>query len=229
MNSGFSLVEMAVVLSIVILMISAMLLSSSRFGSDLLLSNLSYDIASTIREAQSYGLSTKNWAKNLNSSSPNQGFDRGYGIRFGKDNSNKFAMFFETNDSNGVNNWHCGATGDSNSSPSNIAGCEISSEFMKDYIISGSRSAISKICATYVDGSKDCYNFSTPSAPGQISYLDIIFRRSGPEGLPQPDAYISTDLAVYPNAYQSAEITLSSNTGFTKVVSVNQIGQISVK
>ena len=223
-SRGFTIVEMMVVIAIMTLMAIGMMINNTRFGDNLILNNLAYDISTTIRQAQSYGLSTKNWINTITPSSPNQGFDVGYGIRFASLDSatpgnKKFVMFFEKD-----NNWHCGL--DSNVT---LSSCQSSTEGMSNgsYLISG-RSEISEICAISASGSlNDCYDFTTST--GQIKYLDIIFKRSDPDAQIEPEAHISTDISVYPNGYQRAEITLLAKTGFTRTVVVTAIGQILVK
>src|SRR3989344_950411 len=115
-HRGFTIVEMMVVIAIMTLMAIGMMINNTRFGDNLILNNLAYDISTTIRQAQSYGLSTKNWINTITPSSPNQGFDVGYGIRFASLDSatpgnKKFVMFYETTDPTYGNNWHCGKWG----------------------------------------------------------------------------------------------------------------------
>jgi type II secretory pathway pseudopilin PulG len=219
MKKGFTIVEMVVVIFIIILITSGLYISTSRFGDNVVLTNLAYDISATIRKAQSFGLSTKSWKQNWQKDvqNPKQGFEAGYGIRFASDGSQQFVLFGEQDQ-----NWHCGLSSEEN--PSGIAGCRNSGEYMSTYQISG-RNTISKICA-------DSHCFGTGS--GQTGYLDIIFKRADPsqstQAGPEPDAYFSTDTSIYPNNnYQSAEITLTTPGGFTKTIVVTSIGQIYVQ
>ncbi|HEY9584162.1 MAG TPA: prepilin-type N-terminal cleavage/methylation domain-containing protein [Candidatus Paceibacterota bacterium] len=222
-KGGFTIIEILTVIAILVLITAAMLSSNNFFGANLLLTNLAYDVSSTIREAQFYGLSKKNWLEDLTTEmiTQNEGFDTGYGIRFGNDNSKAFGMFYET----GPSNWHCGT---SNPGPTNLAGCKSSSgEWKSEYVISG-RNSILKFCAIS-DGDSDCHYFDG-SGTSEISYLDIIFKKSSPDSPAEPDAYISTNSNVYPAGnYQRAEITFKTITNLTKTVVVNQIGQISIR
>lgn len=229
---GFTLIEMLVVIFIITLITSGLYISSSRFSDNIVLTNLAYDVSSTIRQAQSFGLANKDWKQMYmaNTTSPLAGFDAGYGIRFASDANNQFALFYDTVDSSGKNNWICGTE----SQPATgVSGCNSSSEGGSLYTITG-RDSISKICAVYGSdpNDRDCYNFSTNS--GQITYLDIIFKRVDPAlssaAGPEPNGYFSTNIGIYPNnRYQKAEITLTTPGGFIKTIVVTAIGQIYVQ
>lgn len=77
-RQGFSLVELMVAVLIITLVTSIVLVGQSGFGGSILLTNLAYDMALSIREAQNYGLSVKE------SKLGGSGFDIGYGIHFVK-------------------------------------------------------------------------------------------------------------------------------------------------
>ncbi len=87
---GFTLVEMLIVLGIFFVISSIVLLNYKGFGSDLLLTNLSYDIALQLRRAQSYGVSVK-------SISDAEGFVHAYGVHFDQDQAT-FKFFIDIND-----------------------------------------------------------------------------------------------------------------------------------
>ena len=70
---GFSLIEMLVVISIFSLLSTVVLANHSRFNGSVLLGNLAYDIAISVREAQVYGLSVRQFASQ---------FQIGYGVHF---------------------------------------------------------------------------------------------------------------------------------------------------
>lgn len=225
LNGGFTLVEMIVVIFIMVLITSGFYISYSRFNNNVVLTNIVYDISATIRQTQSFGLSSKSWEQNFlaTEASPLAGFDAGYGIRFASDQNKKFALFYDKVE-DGVSNWRCGLNADSFTT---VNGCGDSAESGSLYQIVG-QDSISKFCAVKSDGTKDCYDFSTSAG---IKYLDIIFHRADPDSAtgPSPDAYFSTDIDVYPNDYQSAEITVKTPAGFARTIYVTTIGQIYVQ
>ncbi|HVU75497.1 MAG TPA: prepilin-type N-terminal cleavage/methylation domain-containing protein [Candidatus Paceibacterota bacterium] len=60
-TAGFTLIELIVVTGIIALISSLVLVNNNRFGGEVLLQNLSYDIALSIRQAQQYGISVQNF------------------------------------------------------------------------------------------------------------------------------------------------------------------------
>lgn len=58
-NNGFSLLELLVVISIFTIITTIALFDQGRLNSNVLLTNLAYDVALTVREAQAYGVGVK--------------------------------------------------------------------------------------------------------------------------------------------------------------------------
>lgn len=87
---GFSLIEMLVVMSIFSLISMVVIANHSKFNSSVLLGNLAYDIALSIREAQVYGLSVRQFASE---------FQIGYGVHFSGTDS---YVFFADINRNGL-------------------------------------------------------------------------------------------------------------------------------
>ncbi len=93
---GFTLVEMMVSLSIFALVTTLVLVRNADFNSSILFSNLAYEIALSIREMQTYGITVK--------SAPSGGsfaFQKGYGAYFdkvasGSSNVYSFVQFVDT-------------------------------------------------------------------------------------------------------------------------------------
>lgn len=90
---GFSLIEMIVSVGILVFIVSIVLANHSRFNSSVLLGALAYDVALSVREAQVYGISVKEFAGS---------FDLGYGIRFER-GSNSFILFADVDRSKSYN------------------------------------------------------------------------------------------------------------------------------
>ena len=83
---GLTLIELLVVITISSLISLVVLVNHARFSSSVLLGSLGYDIALSLREAQVYGLSVKQYANN---------FQVGYGVRFSGTSS--YFFFADTN------------------------------------------------------------------------------------------------------------------------------------
>lgn len=90
---GFSLIELMVVIGIMGVIATISIFNYSKFNNDLSVTNLAYEIALTIREAQVFGGSVK--VTNAGS------FDKAYGIYVSKDTSkNKEIISFVDTNSN---------------------------------------------------------------------------------------------------------------------------------
>src|SRR3989338_10641247 len=71
-DKGFTLMELLVVMGIIVIISSLILASNTRFGGRVILQNLAYDIALSIRQAQVYGISVRQFG----------GTFSGYGMHF---------------------------------------------------------------------------------------------------------------------------------------------------
>ncbi len=83
---GFSLIELLVALSILTVISTVVLANHTRFNNSVLLGSLAYDIGLSIREAQVYGLSVREYSAD---------FQVGYGVHFSDPNT--YLFFVDTN------------------------------------------------------------------------------------------------------------------------------------
>lgn len=83
-TGGFTLIELLVVTAIMALISGLVLVNNNRFGGKVLLQNLAYDIALSIRQAQQYGISV-------------QQFQGSYGAPYG--------LHFQISPADGVSNF----------------------------------------------------------------------------------------------------------------------------
>jgi len=97
LNRGFTLVELLVTISIFVILTGVVLFNQSKFNSTILLTNLAYDTALTIRQAQNYGINIKEFNTGTGANSvfvP-------YGVHF-DNTANKSFILFADLDSNGI-------------------------------------------------------------------------------------------------------------------------------
>lgn len=87
-GEGFTLIELMVTIAIFTIISSVVIYQNSKFNSSVLLTNLSYQVALSIRQAQVYGLSSKQFAGQ-------RGI--GYGVYFDVQNPKQFIFFADTN------------------------------------------------------------------------------------------------------------------------------------
>ena len=96
-QKGFTLVELLVTISIFVVLTGIVLFNQSRFNSTILLTNLAYDTALTIRQAQTYGINIKEFDTN---GTAGAGHFVPYGVHFDK-GAKSFILFADI-DSNGL-------------------------------------------------------------------------------------------------------------------------------
>jgi prepilin-type N-terminal cleavage/methylation domain-containing protein len=92
-SAGFTLVEMLVVIGVMAVISALILANNNRFGGVVLLQNLAYDIALSVRQAQVYGIAVQRF---------NTSFDTGYGMHFQIDanpgTQSAYVLFADVND-----------------------------------------------------------------------------------------------------------------------------------
>ncbi len=94
LRGGFTLIELLVVTTILIIITSIVLANNNRFGGVILLENLGYDIALSIREAQIYGISVRQFGSG--------NFGVGYGMHFLINSPKTYVLFADAITKNGL-------------------------------------------------------------------------------------------------------------------------------
>lgn len=90
-NKGFTLIELLASVSIFIVITTMILIRHSQFSSALLIENLAYDVALSIRKAQVFGLSVREIATG------SEEFNVGYGIHFDSQVDDSYIFFADRN------------------------------------------------------------------------------------------------------------------------------------
>lgn len=100
-NKGFTLIELIIAVSIFVFMTAYLLTKYGTFSQGILLTNLAYDVALTIRNAQSYGLNVR--GIDIGESQGTE-YKYPYGVHFSSESSyNKlFTLFADTSVSDGI-------------------------------------------------------------------------------------------------------------------------------
>jgi prepilin-type N-terminal cleavage/methylation domain-containing protein len=205
-SSGFTLVELLVTITIFTITTGIIMFSQGKFDNSVLLSNLAYDIAITIRQAQTYGVNVKEFGSGT-------GKFVGYGVYFDLTDQGSNKQFDLFADTMGYTN---GVPGDYKfngdfSCPANDPEC------VNKYVIKRGN-FIYSVCAGADETSCD-------ATASTISRLVIDYKR------PVPDAKIFTeadDGSLSP--YDYAKIVVSSPDGSSKrSIVVTSTGQIYVK
>lgn len=202
LNKGFTLVELLVTISIFVILTGVVLFNQSRFNSTILLKNLAYDTALTIRQAQTYGINIKEF----NEGDGNDSQFVPYGVHFDKNQANKSFILFADTEFNLKTNPDL--TPFNPNGIKDLGKCNPSEGCVNRYSIKRGN-YISDLC---VEDGSGCNSVDT---------LDIMFRR------PNPDAKIFGDGA---DDKTGAVITLmgADNTSTTSV-RVQANGLIEIK
>ncbi len=196
---GFTLVELLVTISIFAILTGIVLFNQGKFNSTILLTNLAYDTALTIREAQTYGINIKEFG--TSQFVP-------YGVHFdisNTGNDKSFILFADVN-------YDLVTKILTPFSPVNINTCNPTEGCVSRYSIKRGN-LISKICVlSNTVGSYDC----------DVKILDIIFKRPDPDAVIYAGGSNSTE-------YNKAIITLTSaDDSGNKTVTVQANGLIEI-
>ncbi len=89
---GFSLVELLVVIGIFTIVTSLTLSNYNQFGGHVVLGNLAYDVALSVRKAQTYGIAVRRYGTD--------NFNVGYGMHFDSAHPTSYALFADVAESN---------------------------------------------------------------------------------------------------------------------------------
>ena len=214
-KKGFTLVELLISISIMVLIMSVVLINYHRFDTTFSTTNLAYDIALSIRQAQSYGISVHaNTSAGLNSEAE---YQFGYGIHFiapsgastADDTNSHYFLFADNTMGQGTQNYYDNTT-------ANACG----GECLQEYTLTAGYT-IQSICY-----------YTTPGNCTQLTFgsLDITFLRPNPDAIVCP--YTSGNgpgSCIAPFNY-TAVITIASpdSSVHHEIITVQPTGQISV-
>jgi prepilin-type N-terminal cleavage/methylation domain-containing protein len=90
-SRGFTLIELLAVTAIIVLISAVVLADNNRFGGTVLLENLSYDIALTVRQAQVYGIAVTGFK-----AGGTNAYGYGYGMHFDVTSPMTYILFADT-------------------------------------------------------------------------------------------------------------------------------------
>ncbi len=206
---GFTMVEMLVALGIILIITAIVITGQSSFNRSLILTDTSYTVAFTLRQAQSLGLSSRKFSATQNA---------GYGVHF-ESGSNSYTLFADIlpvspgSTQGGACSGHSIPSG-LDAKPGN---CIYDSVTEKVTTYSLNRGfTISSFCGVDGGGAQRC-------SGSYLDSLDISFLR------PNTQANILGVRAGAVIPLTSATITLMSPDGTqTRCVSVTKVGQIAV-
>ncbi len=206
---GFTMVEMLVSLGIILIITSIVLLGQDRFNKNLVLVDTAYTVAFTLRQAQTFALSSRKFQTTQNA---------GYGVHFTKGSFTSYTLFADTvpsapgNGQGGLCPGHVAQTG-LESRPGN---CEYngSAELVTTYNLNHGFK-VSGFCGFPKVGLQQCII-------GDLDELHISFLR------PNTQAVMLGERAGSLVELTSAKIYITSPDGENRCVNVSKVGQIAV-
>jgi prepilin-type N-terminal cleavage/methylation domain-containing protein len=200
-HRGFTLIELLVVFAIIVTIMSVVFTSQSTFNKTFVLTNTAYDIALSVRDAETYGLGTRAIGSTINA---------GYGLHFQSGSPAAFSFFADISPAASCTTPDC--------KPGNYVYTAGSDSLVRTYTL-GNGITLTDFCAYTT--SWTC-TVAHGGYSGGLSSLDIVFSR------PNPNPYISVNGA-YSAAFPAtaACLTLSSPQGASRYVSISYAGEIS--
>ena len=211
--NGFTLAELLMVFAIIIIVTGVVISNQSSFNKTIILTNTAYDIALSLRSAETFGLG----GHAINTT------PTGYGIHFDSTLSKSFILFADSYPPASGSGCHAIPTGGDPSALDVQPGdCAYSTGANPDTVVNtytlGNNITISKFCGTDTSGITKC----TAGTNTLINSLDIVFARPNPDPLMSTNGAYSTLSPV-----TSACITVTSPQGGSRSVSVAASGQIN--
>lgn len=184
--SGFTLVELVVVMAIIGVITAVTLNSQSTFNKTLILSNTAYDIALTLRSAETFGISGRASGIITNA---------GYGVHLLSGTKGSFILFADTAPPPSCTTPDCPRGNHVYTSDPNAPG---GADVLVQLYTLGNNITISDFCAL-----SDVGWTCASSSSGGLTSLDVSFAR------PNPDPFMSTN-GVYSATLTAACIKITS-------------------
>ncbi len=181
MSSGFTLVEMVVVLAIITVISGVVLSSQTSFNKTLVLANTAYDIALTVRSVETFGVSSSGLSVN----------GVGYGLHFDTASPTSFTLFKDIDPA--PSNSFCHSPlplSDPNGPDAKRGDCVYNpdptkGEWVKDYKVENGI-YISRFCTAKASGDWKCKEVGVTGTDeegegdAKLSFVDIVFTRPNP-------------------------------------------------
>ena len=203
---GFTLIELLVVIAIITIITSIALVGQASFNRSVLLTDTAYILATSVRQAQSLGLSSREFGGTANA---------GYGVDV-SGGANSYSVFVDLYPSV-LAKYGTGATPEKR--PGNGLYDPSHGELFETYQFSRGMT-IGSVCGTPQAGGANICSGADASA---LRLVDIVFTRPNTEtvitGTRQSGSTVSL---------ANASITVLAPSGESRCVSVSQVGQISV-
>jgi prepilin-type N-terminal cleavage/methylation domain-containing protein len=205
---GFTLMEMIVVLAIISIITAVVLSGNSQFDKSLTITDTAYTVALSVRQAQSYGLSSRTYSGSTNAA---------YGVHFGAVPVTTYTLFADIfpaapGSSSAFCPGHLAAAGSPDAKAGNCLYDAASGEMAQTFTF-GRGFTISSICG---------HSGVTLKCSPTLTGIDILFLR------PNTDSIVTGYTSGGPIPLSDAQITLSAPGGASRYICVTSVGEVSV-
>ena len=228
-DAGFTLIEMLVVIAIVGILLTVVLFNYRGVESKSILKNIAYEVALTVREAQSYGLGVKKYVPDGGTINASAGiFSQSYGVHVndGADEAKNIYLFSDAND-NGVcadcTGGSCPGTGECRQTLTLHSGAEIQNVCLTGRL---SSSSVEEKCMATKPGGITGLSFESAA---------VRFKRPNPDAkfTPGNDAGDEEDIWSSGSDISAAEKMVISlinprTPDYVQNIEITSLGQVSV-
>ncbi len=161
-QAGFTLIELLAVTAIITIITLTLLLRQSAFDSTVVLRNVTYSVALSVRQAQVYGVSVLG-----SSNAGDVQFAPGYGLYFNQNTPASYILFADFN---------------------NNSTYDVATETVKVFSLRPGYT-ISGICVQRSNGTNRCSNQEDGTGSATIDWATIMFKRPNPDASFKNDAF----------------------------------------
>lgn len=208
---------MMVVLAIIAIVTSVALLGQSDFNRTLLLTDTAYQVAVSVREMQSFGLSSRRFVLGAQDVQ-----NAAYGIHVNSTNPNQYILFADVSNTPSVALSNClvGTVGTPDRKPGN---CLYDTDATPDGIVQTNTFTRGFTIAQFCGRTNSTTRYCSTDGITPLTALDVVFLRSNTESAIH--AYRGTTWT----PLISAEIYIQSADGTaTRGICISRVGQVSI-